>query len=278
MVKHIHILTSKGERLQRIHLMNVLAAIWRETGSSISFGDRPPPHTDVVISHTDYSVIGDDFFGKVDTGLPVINCKARNILKTAVSQMLIDRDSTWSGPVIVKTNANAHAGEEYAYHRLDLPRLLKILAGRVIPWQWTGDLPLRQYPILDSIDRVPGWVWRDDRFVVERFMPERDGDLYVLRLWMFFGNKEYCMRVCSELPIVKSRQLVSVDLVDDVPDQVREIRRKLGLDFGKIDFVMHDGKPLVFDVNKTPTVFLNKSGKPGAHVRGLADGLEGLIA
>jgi len=113
---------------------------------------------------------------------------------------------------------------------------------------------------------------------VERFMPERDGELYVLWLWMFFGNQEYCMRVCSELPVVKSRKLVSVDLVDKVPDQVREIRKQLGLDFGKIDFVMHDGVPLVFDVNKTPTVFLSKSDQPGPYVRSLAEGLEDLIA
>ena len=86
------------------------------------------------------------------------------------------------------------------------------------------------------------------------------------------------MRVCSELPVVKSRKLVSVDLVEEVPDAVRSVRRKLGLDFGKIDFVMHGNDALVFDVNKTPTVDLNKRGQPGPFVRRLADGLDGLLA
>lgn len=124
---------------------------------------------------------------------------------------------------------------------------------------------------------MPGWVWQDERLIVERFIPERDGKLYVLRLWMFFGHQEYSMRVLSELPIVKSRKLVKVELVDEVPGEVRQLRQELGLDFGKIDYVMHDGRPVVFDVNKTPTVFLNKKGQPGPYVRKLAGGLEGLI-
>ncbi len=277
MGQHIHIHTSANERLQRIHLIRVLSEIWQDDGSVLSVGDRPPPGTDVVVAHSDLSVISDGFFSNVGDNLPVINGRARNILKRTVSQALISPDSDWNGPVIVKTNANAHAGEEYAYHQLDIPRLARILAARVIPWQWIGELPLRRYPILDNKERVPGWVWQDSRLVVERFIPERDEELYALRLWMFFGRQEYCMRVLSELPIVKSRRLVKVDLVDKVPDEVRQLRQKLGLDFGKIDYVMHNGRPVVFDVNKTPTVFLNRKGQPGPYVRRLADGLKDFI-
>jgi len=276
--RHLHILTSRKERLQNRHLIKVLAGIWREQGHILSFGNRPPPTTDAVIAHTDYSMIDEHFFRQVDEGIPVINSAARNILKSNVSQLLINENSKWHGPVIIKTDANCHAAEEYAYHGLDLLRLLKIFAGRFVSWQWTGELPFRTYPILERTDQVPGWVWQDHRLVVEKFMPERDGELYVLRLWMFFGEQEYCMRVCSELPVVKSRKLVSVDLVEEVPDAVRSVRRKLGLDFGKIDFVMHGNDALVFDVNKTPTVDLNKRGQPGPFVRRLADGLDGLLA
>ena len=277
MGKQMPLLTSANERLQRIHLICVLAAIWRERGDVVSFGDNPPENTDVCISHTDYSLISDDFIASSPAGIPLINANARNILKSNVSQLLLHKDSEWAGPVVIKTNANAHGAEEYAYHTLDIPRLLKILAARVFPWQWLGELPLRQYPILDKMSDVPDWVWRDERLVVDRFMPEREGELYILRLWMFFGDKEYCMKVKGELPLVKSRKLVSVELVDSVPEEVREVRQRLGLDFGKIDFVMHDGKARVFDVNKTPTVFLNKEGKPGQFVRSLADGLDSLL-
>ena len=277
MPRHLHILTQKRERLQRIHLIEALAGIWREHGNVVSYGDRPPDGADAVIVHTDNSTVGEDLFVHVPAGMPVVNGGARNIMKRKVSQLLLDRQASWDGQVIIKTDANCHAGEEYAYHGLDIPRLMRIFAARVMPWQWTGELPFRRYPILDSKDDVPDWVWKDHRLVVERFAPERDGDLYVLRLWMFFGEKEYCMRVTSDLPIVKSRRLVEVKLLDTVPDSVRAVRRRHGLDFGKIDFVMRDGEAFVFDVNKTPTVHLNKKGKPGPFVRRLADGLEGLL-
>jgi hypothetical protein len=277
MGRHLHVLTARKERMQRIHLICVLADIWRERGGTVTFGDTPPDNADACICHTDLSFIEDDFINRAKSGVPLVNGAARNILKSNVSQMLLDKDSKWNGSVLIKTNANAHAGEEYAYHGLDIPRLMKIFAGRVIPWQWTGELPFRQYPILDGLADVPDWVWRDNGLVVEKFRPERDGELYVLRLWMFFGDQGYCMKVRGELPIVKSRKLVSVDLIKDVPEEVIAVRKKLGLDFGKIDFVMHDGKAIVFDVNKTPTVFLNKQGKPGAYVRSLADGLDALL-
>lgn len=263
--------------MQKRHLIKVLTGIWQAQGATVSLGNKPPPGTNGVIAHTDYSTVDDDFFKFVDPQLPIINGRARNILKSNVSQLLVPQSTDWSGPVIVKTNANSHAGEEYAYHGLDLIRLGRIFAGRILPWQWMRDLPFRRYPILDSIRDVPSWVWADERFVVERFAPERDGELFVLRLWMFLGDQEYCMRVCSEEPIVKSRKLVSVELVKEVPESVRSVRQQLGLDFGKIDFTMHDGEAVVFDVNKTPTVYLNKAGQPGKFVRRLADGLDSLL-
>lgn len=232
---------------------------------------------DAVIVHTDYSVVPEHLLAAVPEGTAIINGKARDIRKSKVSQMLLTRSSDWTGPVIVKTDANAHGAEEYVYHHIHLTRLLKILAARVVPWQWVGELPLRRYPILDHISHVPGWVWDDPRLIVDRFMPEREGDLYILRLWMFFGDKEYCMKVTGRQAMVKSRDLVSVELMNEVPADVRKVREELGLDFGKIDFVLHDGKARVFDVNKTPTVFLNKQGRPGPYVRSLADGLEGLL-
>jgi hypothetical protein len=39
MPRHLHILTQKRERLQRIHLIEALAGIWREQGNVVSYGD-----------------------------------------------------------------------------------------------------------------------------------------------------------------------------------------------------------------------------------------------
>jgi hypothetical protein len=275
--RRLHVLTTPKERIQRIHLIKVLAGIWRERGDVVSFGQTVPHECDGVIAHTDYSLVHPDFFAGLEPGSRIINGGARDIRKSVVSDMLLSPESDWDGPVMIKTDANAHAGEEYAYHGLDLARLAKIFAARLVPWQWVGELPFRRYPILPRLADVPDWVWRDKNLVVDRFLPEIDENYYVLRLWMFFGDQEYCMKVRGELPQVKSRKLVSVELVEDVPDEVRAAREKHKLDFGKIDFVMHEGRALVFDVNKTPTVFLNKAGKPGRFVQRLANGLDHLL-
>jgi hypothetical protein len=274
----IHVLTADNERLLNNSLINALAPVWRERGDIVSVGHRLPGSCDCLIAHTDRTVVDNSFFPTVDPGVRIINGRARDIRKSVVSTALLRPDSDWDGPVIIKTDANAHAGEEYHVHgNLDVIRFGKVLAARLLPWQWLRELPYRSYPILPDMESVPGWVWHDRRFVVERFLPEREGEHYVLRIWMFFGEQGYCMKVRGALPLVKSRELLDVKVLDSVPDEVRAARERHGLDFGKIDFVIHDGKPLVLDVNKTPTVYLNRRGKPGEYVRRLSTGLDDLM-
>jgi hypothetical protein len=37
-----------------------------------------------------------------------------------------------------------------------------------------------------------------------------------------------------------------------VADALRAERARLGFDYGKFDFISHDGRPILFDVNRTP--------------------------
>ncbi|TIV27981.1 MAG: hypothetical protein E5V96_34050, partial [Mesorhizobium sp.] len=62
-----------------------------------------------------------------------------------------------------------------------------------------------------------------------------------------------------------------------VPDELRALRRDLGFDYGKFDFVMHEGKALLLDANKTPGRVRNLSAFLAAGNSNLADGFEGLI-
>jgi D-alanine-D-alanine ligase-like ATP-grasp enzyme len=39
----------------------------------------------------------------------------------------------------------------------------------------------------------------------------------------------------------------------EVPEPIVAARRRLGLDYAKLDFVIHDGEPVLLDVNRTPT-------------------------
>lgn len=114
-------------------------------------------------------------------------------------------------------------------------------------------LPQQDYPVLNSIAAVPGWVWKREDLIVERFMPERDGDLYSIRGWLFFGDRGYAYRLFSKSPIVKVGTTIRYDILDHVPPELEILRKAHGYDFGKFDYVEVEGRPVVIDMNKTPT-------------------------
>jgi len=61
-----------------------------------------------------------------------------------------------------------------------------------------------------------------------------------------------------------------------VPKEVTGMRRRLGLDYGKIDYVIHQGQVVILDANRTPA----GPGTPEATARtvgDLADGIWSLL-
>src|SRR5690606_38165328 len=121
----------------------------------------------------------------------------------------------WDGPVIVKTNRNFGGRPE---RRLKLGRLgLALHPDTWIPrggWRHRTALVPDRYPIFESIKDVPGGVWDNPSLVVERFCPEREGDLYVVRTLSFFGDRWVNRRRLSPTPIVKASNVISAEEVD----------------------------------------------------------------
>ena len=112
-------------------------------------------------------------------------------------------------------------------------------------------------------------------FVVEKFLPEREGEFYCLRQYVFLGESEFSTRTVAPHPIVKSENVIRRDLLEDTPSAVREFRKRLGFDYGKFDYVMRGEEAIVFDVNRTPTY--NPSSKAGSAsplLLSLASGIE----
>ena len=87
--------------------------------------------------------------------------------------------------------------------------------------------------------------------VIEKFMPEVEPDGYAARFWSFCGDAERCTRYVSPHPLVKAEDTIRSEKVP-VPDEMRALRERLGFDYGKFDFVVHAGKPVLLDANKTP--------------------------
>jgi hypothetical protein len=126
--------------------------------------------------------------------------------------------------------------------------------------------------LFDRVRDVPAEVWQDRQLVVEKFLPERDPRGFALRTWCFMGSRETCSRCVSAEPVVKGASVIARELVS-VPDVLRQARARLGFDYGKFDFVIHDGKPVLFDANFTPTVPENLSEELARSAKELAQGL-----
>ena len=59
-----------------------------------------------------------------------------------------------------------------------------------------------------------------------------------------------CDRIYSTNPVVAEGTIVDWEPIDPHPDMLK-VRQRLGVDYGKIDYCMHDGVPVLLDVNKT---------------------------
>lgn len=261
---------SRTRTLRDAYVLHALCDIWREAGHEIVVAPRCHPEADVGLLHINRTRIRQDQVGRIPTGLTVINGAVRDIAKRRISSLLVGPDDDWDGPVIVKTDLNAFGRPERQDRRIGRTERLRERLAAILPWQWARRLPPLTYPVLPHRRRVPGWVWRNASLVVERFMPEREGDLYALRGWVFLGERGYGYRMLSTHPLVKTGTMVRHDYIDRPPPELEETRRRLGFDYGKFDYVMHDGTPILLDANKTP--FL-RGDRRSPRIVALAEGL-----
>ena len=246
---HIVIITHLYDDFQsRDYLLRRLIGYWTDAGHRVllatELGDWP--EGDIAILHVDLSVIPAAYAEASKQYAVVVNGAARDIRKKLVSGHLVRPNDGWTGPVIVKTDLNCGGIPE-----LRLGRILQ-RHGR------QANVPLgeitcmeRPYPILRSATAVPEAVWNNPGLVVERFLPEQDARGFWMRAWVFFGDRERCIRYLGSHPIVKSGNILAREPVP-VPEELHAERARLGFDYGKFDFVVRDGKAILLDANRTP--------------------------
>ena len=251
MSKHVSVSYVEPLRTQRAAVL-AFADIWREMGVTVSLGPDYDAGADLCMLHHNLTRLDPATLPRPPDGVRVINGQALDISKRLYSRLRLEPDDDWRGSVIVKTNRNyfglpeIHASGRIAEHRR---KTLSI----VETWKEVGLLPLKQYPLLRTMAEVPDWVWRDPELLVERFAPEREGDLFCLRGWIFLGSKGYAYRVYSKIPMVKTVNMERYEILDGVPAELAEYRRRLKLDYGKFDYVQHGSRVYLIDANKTPS-------------------------
>jgi len=237
------------------YLLRFLIKAWKNVGIDIRIlrGIEHFEPADALILHADLTIVPDGYLVFCKHYPLIINGGVRDISKRKISSSLVGQRDSYFGPVIVKTNFNfGGKSERKMARRRPLYRLLSSLTGW-LPWSWTGQLRPYKYPIFSSSRDVPRAAWRNPHLVVEKFLPEREGAYYCLRQWIFFGDHEINHRIFSESPIVKARNTIHHEDGLPVPEALRALRTKLQFDYGKFDYALVNGEPVLYDANRTPT-------------------------
>jgi hypothetical protein len=229
----------------RHYSIATLAALWQSAGHTVIhvFGFRRYEDADIAVVHVNLSVVPPGYLSLARRYPTALNLKVTDIRKSKISQNLVRTPTAYDGPVIVKSNLN-YAG---------LPEWRAEARKKPCFWRKQAVLPFsnpKNYPIYASSAEVPESHWKNPAVVVEKFRPEYENGFYYLRQAYFLGERHRCWRLRSAHPIVRSGPALD-DVEIPTPPSLDAYRRRLGLDYGKIDFVEHDGQITVLDVNKT---------------------------
>jgi hypothetical protein len=248
-------------------MLHAVGELWKEAGHKVlvHYGCDDLPDADLAILHVNHSVVPQEYVDAVKRYPRSLNGDAVDIRKRTVSRNLLSRGDDWDGPVIVKTDLNYSGFPEWraakwAYDRGE--------GGPVGP-------PPRPYRLFQSVREVPERVWDKPAMVVERFLPEFDGEHYYLRVYLFLGDRGRSRRSRSLKRIIKGHNIIDVDQTPlEIPEFIVAERERLGFDFGKFDYVIHDGEPILLDANRTPG---HRAGSHRPYVADLAGGLPSVL-
>lgn len=267
------------------YVIHQLADAWRDRSEKVTylFGPQTYVPADVLIVHVDLSVVPKSYLEFAAQYPVVLNGDLRDIRKSRISQSLVSPRDEWRGPVIVKSDLNFSGRPErmlegnWAERRWALARKISRAGERVRSW----NMPVREaskYSIFESVDDIPSRWFSHDGSVVERFLPEVENGLYHLRMVQVLGDRRVGTRLASQEPIVKAG--TSIDAAEMEPDEiVDEWCTEHHVDYGKLDYVVHNGEPILLDVNKTigSTPGYRDNAALARSRRNLAEGLYGYL-
>jgi len=241
-MKKILILRDRPSR-PMLYAIDHYALRWKEAGHQVidHIGLADIPVTDIVIVHIDLTVIPQEYANLINNFPGIINGKVLDVSRRRFSQILLSKSDNHKGLVIVKTNTNFGGIPEFNKRDNHTPKQF---------WHDIETLHPHKYPIFKDIKSVPHGVWENDKLIVEPFISNKENGLFYVRYYIFFGDKEFSGRIGSPNPIVKFCNSVSDEEIP-LPDEVRQWRKDLKIDFGRLDYLEAEGKYYLIDINKT---------------------------
>lgn len=283
--KRIHIVTEDAvEFILAGYLLKALARRWGQQGHVVTVGETNHfPPADIACLHMDTTDLKDAFAHIAGNYPRVLNGRFLDNSKRRLSKRLLTADSNYSGPVILKTDAN-YGGLPELRHRYPggIPEALiaRSFIDPDIDWHRVEHIPSKNYFVLDSKDTVPAPVWSNPHLVVEQFTPEIDQNgLFCMRACLFFGRREACILMRSRSQIIKGPNVIEREFLNGpAPQEVQAFKREHGIDFGRIDYVIHRGEVIILDANKTASLS-HEAASMLAHVitQPLAEGLRDYV-
>ncbi|HET6619529.1 MAG TPA: hypothetical protein VFG64_06280 [Dongiaceae bacterium] len=239
-------------------LSTLAAEHWMPAGHRflVHQGPAAPPPADLAVVHVPLTRLPPSYSDLLARYPRTINASVTDVSKRRIATDLVTEDEAHEGPVIVKTDLNHGGAAERRLRRLEGGVAKRLLAAveRHLPPRWTGRLPGDRYLMFGNKREVPHWIWRSPGLIVQPFHVERRGDLYALHQWYFLGGHECVSTFLSRDPVVKLANVVErLPLHQDVPEAIRRRRAELKFDYGKFDYVVSNGVPILLDANPTPT-------------------------
>ncbi|HEX6119682.1 MAG TPA: hypothetical protein VFZ03_09550 [Dongiaceae bacterium] len=246
-------------------------------------GLKTPPPADLAIPHVPLTHLPPRYAALSSRYPRAINGAVTDVSKRRIATDLVTADDSYAGAVMVKTDFNHGGVAERLLRRKRRDLRTRLLAAiqRRLPPHWSGRPPLDRYTAFERKSDVPDWVWHSRGLVVQPFHAERRGDLYALHQWYFLGSHECVSTFLSREPVVKLSSVVErLPLHRDVPDAIRRRRADLKFDYGKFDYVISNGVPVLLDANNTPNEGLGEQKNPRvlAICKALAGGLAEFLA
>lgn len=235
------------------YLLALLAEYWRAAGLRLIdvAGRATPPAADLLLMHVDLSVVPEPLLALARPHPGAINAHVADIRKEACLEQLLNRRDASVGPVMVKSSLN-HAGVPERLSGFAVKASLATRLRRGVGRLLGQPPPIREksdYRVYPSLADVPRCRFHDGS-VVQRFLPERRGAKYVLREYYFLGDRHFLSVESGDDPILTSGEVLESG-PGLPPDDVLAVRARMGIDYGKIDYGIVDGRAVVYDVNKT---------------------------
>jgi hypothetical protein len=256
MKKKIAILPHENEKkLEGRYVISRFADIWREEGNEVNFlfGTKKFVPADLIIVHVNLSVIPDEYLEFAGQYPIVLNGEVKDIRKSAFSKNLLRSDDCFEGKVIVKSNLNFAGRPE---RKLLYPSCSKRFLQFFLSWFYckTTHTPYFKsacdYRLYDHPSLVPQSCFKNHNLVVEKFLPEMENGNFVVHNFHFLGDRMTCNKLVSKSPIVKGATYIKNEKAEPNPEII-ELRKSMKFDYGKFDYVIHEGNVVLLDINKT---------------------------